>query len=102
MEKRLYESFYINFCHSIPRSLLEEFASITLASKTSGSVAQVYDQYLDFVCLESNLFTLQLKDSYHTINDVHSTESVIEALTERIVSSLFSVLVTMGDVFIFK
>jgi hypothetical protein len=98
MEKKLYESYYINFCHSVPRSLLEEFASMTLSSKTSGAVAQVYDQYLDFVCLESNLFSLQLKDSYHTINDVHSTESVIEALTDRIVSSLFSVVVTMGEI----
>lgn len=97
MEKRLYDSYYINFCHSIPRNLLEDFASMTLASKTAGAVAQVYDQYLDFVCLESNLFSLQMKDSYHTINDVHSTESVINAFTERIVSSLFSVIITMGE-----
>ena len=69
---------------------------MTLTAKTSGAVAQVYDQYLDFVCLESNLFSLQIQDSYHKINDVHSTENVLEELTDRIVSSLFSVVITMG------
>ncbi|KAJ3043818.1 Vesicle trafficking between the ER and Golgi [Rhizophlyctis rosea] len=96
--KQLYESYYINFSSTIPRPLLEDLATSTLQTGAATQIAQVYDQYLNFVCLEPNLFSLQLADSYRTLNDPSASDSSIEALTDRIVSSLFSTLITMGVV----
>jgi hypothetical protein len=94
---KLYDSYYINFAHSIPRPVLEDFASLTIQSNSHSQVAQVYDQYLDYVCLDSNLFSLQLTDAYYRLNDANVTEAAIEELTTAIVSSLFSVIISLGD-----
>ncbi|KAJ3035694.1 Vesicle trafficking between the ER and Golgi, partial [Rhizophlyctis rosea] len=96
--KQLYESYYINFSSTVPRQLLEDLAAATIQTGAATQIAQVYDQYLNFVCLEPNLFSLQLTDSYRTLNDASASDSSIEALTDRIVSSLFSVIITMGVV----
>ncbi|RKO93438.1 Sec1-like protein, partial [Blyttiomyces helicus] len=98
MARNLYDSYYINFSYSIPRPLLEDLASATIAANSAAKISQVYDQYLNYVCLESNLFSLQLENSYRTINDPTSTDEGIDSLVDRIVASLFSVLVTMGVV----
>ena len=96
MSKQLYESFYINFSSSVPRPLLEELAQVSIQSNSYTCVSQVYDQYLNYVCLESDLFTLQMKDTYFLLNDSHSSESILEELTQSIVSCLFSVIITMN------
>jgi hypothetical protein len=98
---QLYDSFYINFSSSIPRSLLEEFATLTLEANSAHLVSQVYDQYLNYVCLESNLFSLQLNNSYFLIHDANSAEAMLEDLTASIASSLFSVILTLGNLSFF-
>ncbi|KAJ3173938.1 Vesicle trafficking between the ER and Golgi [Geranomyces variabilis] len=98
LSKRLYESYYINFSSTIPRPLLEDLASTTIQAGASAEIAQVFDQYLDYVCLDHNLFSFQMEDSYRLLNDPSSSESHIEKLLDRIVGSLFSVLVTMSAV----
>ncbi|KAI8917589.1 Sec1-like protein [Powellomyces hirtus] len=96
--KRLYESYYVNFSSTVPRPLLEDLAATTISAGATGDIAQIYDQYLDYVCLDHNLFSFQMEDSYHVLNDPASAESQIEKLLDKIVGSLFSVLVTMGVV----
>ncbi|TPX72873.1 hypothetical protein SpCBS45565_g00063 [Spizellomyces sp. 'palustris'] len=96
--KQLYESYYINFLSSVPRPLLEDLAATAISTGVSNDVAQVYDQYLDYVCLDNNVFSLQMEDSYQNLNDPTSSESRIESLLDKIVGSLFSVLVTLGVV----
>ena len=59
-------------------------------------MAQVYDQYLNFIVTEENLFSCGIPDVYYTLNTPTVPESVIEDTINRIVSSLFSVAVTMG------
>ncbi|KAI8916163.1 Sec1-like protein [Gorgonomyces haynaldii] len=93
LNKRLYDSFYINFSSVLPRHLLEDLAQ--QASESAGLVSQVYDQYLNYVCLEDNLFSLQLPNAYVTINDPTSPEHIIDKVTTDIASGLFSVFVTM-------
>lgn len=87
---------YINFLSSVSRPSLETLASQVAASNTSNLVAQVYDQYLNFVVTEENLFSCGIPDVYHTLNNPTIAETVIEETINRIVSSLFSVAVTMG------
>lgn len=53
-----YDNFYINFTSSINRELLEEFAKKVSISGKSYKIKQVFDQYLDFIVTEPNLFSL--------------------------------------------
>jgi hypothetical protein len=94
--KNLYETAYVNFLSSVPRSLLEDFAALTAQNNTSGKIAQIYDQYLNFVVSEPDLFSLHLKDAYFTLNSAQAADSAIEHVIDKIVSGLFSVAVTMG------
>jgi len=87
---------YINFLSSISRPLLEQLASQVAASNTSHLVAQVYDQYLNFIVTEENLFSCGIPQVYYTLNEPTVAESTIEDTISKIVSSLFSVAVTMG------
>jgi hypothetical protein len=93
--KGLYVSYYINFSSSVSRPLLEELAAAAIAAGAAARVAQVYDQHLNFVSLEPNLFSLQLPNSYLLANNHTTPEAAIEALLGRIVSSLFSVMLSL-------
>ncbi|ORX70790.1 Sec1-like protein [Linderina pennispora] len=94
MAKDLYELYYINFSSSLPRTLLEDLAVQTTASGTSHQIAQVYDQYLDFVCPEENMFSLHFPDTFEAIHNPAMTDTAMTALIDKIVSGLFSVLLT--------
>ncbi|KAI4748004.1 Sec1-like protein [Aureobasidium sp. EXF-12298] len=95
----LYSSAYVNFLSSISRPVLEDFAAQIASGGTSESIEQVYDQYLNFVVSEPNLFSLGMgKDVYYTMNSAQTSDEEIDAKVDRIVSGLFSVAVTMGSI----
>lgn len=97
LSRGLYADAYINFLSSIPRPLMEDFAAQIAEAGTSESVAQVYDQYLNFIVSEPDLFSLGMgKDTYWALNSSKPTDEELDAVIERIVSGLFSVVVTMG------
>jgi sec1 family domain-containing protein 1 len=58
----------------------------------------VYDQYLNFVVSEPDLFHLNMKGAYHTLNSGQTPDQELDNVMDRIVSGLFSVVVTMGVV----
>lgn len=121
MKRMLYESFYVNFTSTVPKPVMEEFASLVAADGTGQLVQQVYDQYLNFIVLEPNLFEL-LPDAsspstsaatnganapsaaasssslttYERLNDPKSGQKDVEDATDRIAAGLFSTLATMG------
>jgi hypothetical protein len=77
--------------------LLEEFAAQTAQAGTAESISQVFDQYLNFVVTEPNLFSLGMgNDTYWTMNSAQTSDDDIDLNVDRIVSGLFSVAVTMG------
>ncbi|KAL8863868.1 MAG: hypothetical protein Q9198_010274, partial [Flavoplaca austrocitrina] len=91
--KSLYSEAYINFLSSIPRPLMEDFAAQIAEAGTAESSSQVYDQYLNFVVAEPDLFSLSLgKETYWALNSANATDEEIDTLVERIVSGLFSVV----------
>ncbi|KAK6916804.1 Sec1-like protein [Dillenia turbinata] len=94
----LYDSFHLNFSSSIPRPLLEDLASGTLNSDSIDKISKVHDQYLEFVTLEDNLFSLAQQSSYVQLNDPSAGDREIEEIIERIVSGLFCVLATLAVV----
>ncbi|KAF2170251.1 hypothetical protein M409DRAFT_19854 [Zasmidium cellare ATCC 36951] len=99
LQNGLYSPAYINFLSSIPRPLLEDFASQTAQAGTSESISQVFDQYLNFIVSEPNLFSLGMgKETYWSMNSAQTSDEDIDANVDRIVSGLFSVAVTMGTI----
>ena len=123
LAKSVYETTYLNLTSTLPRALLEEFASRVARDGTAGGVAQVYDQYLDYVVLEPNLFSLlpgpvsssstslstvtngsatAAKESerslttYERLHDPKAGREEIEAETDRIAKGLFSSMATLG------
>ncbi|KAK2747971.1 Vesicle trafficking between the ER and Golgi [Myotisia sp. PD_48] len=99
LSKGLYSPAYVNFLSSVPRPLLEEFASDIASTGTSDKVAQVYDQYLNFIVAEPELFSLGMgKETYWKINSATTKDDELDAIVDRIVSGLFSVSVTMGSI----
>ncbi|PHZ10055.1 Sec1-like protein [Rhizopus microsporus ATCC 52813] len=98
LSRSLYDSYYINFCSAIPRSLLDEFATITTTNNTAELVSQVYDQYLNFICTNPNVFSLSQPDAFIRLNSSSATEAQIEETIDKTVNALFSVIVTMGTI----
>jgi len=98
LQKGLYSSAYLNFLSSIPRPLLEEFAAQTATTGTSEQIAQVYDQYLNFIVTEPDLFSLgmQKEHTYWALNSAKTKDEELDRVIDRIVSGLFSVVVTSG------
>jgi sec1 family domain-containing protein 1 len=98
LSKGLYSPAYINFLSSIPRPLLEDFAQQTAQTATSEHIAQFYDQYLNFIVAEPDLFSLGMRKSntYWALNSAKTKDEELDAVIDRIVSGLFSVMVTMG------
>ncbi|KAJ2817596.1 Vesicle trafficking between the ER and Golgi, partial [Coemansia erecta] len=94
----LYELYYVNFSTSLPRTLLEDFAVQTTASGTSHQIAQVYDQYLNFLCPEENMFSLHFPNTFEAIHNPAMTDTAMGALIDKIVTALFSVLLTLKTI----
>ncbi|XP_010242875.1 PREDICTED: SEC1 family transport protein SLY1-like [Nelumbo nucifera] len=94
----LYESFHLNFSSSIPRPLLEDLASGTLKTDSIHRISKVHDQYLEFITLEDNMFSLAQKFCYVQLNDPSAGDREIEEIVEKIVSGLFCVLATLAVV----
>jgi hypothetical protein len=97
LSRGLYTPAYVNFLSSVPRPLLEDFASQIATTGTSENIAQVFDQYLNFIVAEPDLFSLGMgKNTYSVINSAQTKDEELDSVVDRIVSGLFSVSVTMG------
>ena len=98
LEKGLYDSYYVNFSSVVTRDLLEHLAQSALKTSSYEKIAQVYDQYLNYLCLEQSMFSLNLRDSYLQLNQATASDSQIESFMKQIVSRLHSVFITTGQV----
>ena len=76
---------------------MEDFAAQIAATGTSENIAQVFDQYLNFVVGEPDLFSLAMgRETYWAFNSAKIEDAAVESIIERTVTGLFSVAVTMG------
>ena len=99
LARGLYTPAYVNFLSSVPRPLLEDFAAQIVSTNTAEHIAQVYDQYLNFIVAEPDLFSLGLgREAYWTLNSAKPSDEELDSSIDRIVSGLFSVSVTMGSI----
>ncbi|OJJ80081.1 syntaxin-binding protein [Aspergillus glaucus CBS 516.65] len=99
LSRGLYTPAYVNFLSSVPRPLLEDFAGEIATTGTAEHIAQVFDQYLNFIVAEPDLFSLGLgNDAYWKINSPQTSDEDLDGVVDKIVSGLFSVSVTMGAI----
>jgi sec1 family domain-containing protein 1 len=77
---------------------LEDFAAQTAATGTSELISQIFDQYHNFIVTEPDLFSLgmQKEHTYWALNSAKTKDEELDHVIDRIVSGLFSVVVTMG------
>lgn len=98
LENDQYSQFYINFTSNLSRSLLEDFAKKVALTGKSDRIKQVYDQYLDFIVTEPNLYSLELNDIYFKFNNPKTTENIINENIEIIANGIFSSILTMNSI----
>lgn len=96
LQSNLYESYYLNFTSSVPRALLEDLAYNSVQSGASALIAKVFDQYLNYITLERNLFSLNMPETFVTVNDAASSDTLIDSTLEHVSSGVFSVLLTLA------
>lgn len=101
-QRAVYDIYHLNFICPISRQKLEDLASAALQSNCVASIHKVYDQYINFISLEDDMFILKHQNSdslsYYAINKADLKDSEIDDVMDTIVDSLFSVFVTTGTV----
>ena len=55
----VYGSYYFNFISPIGRGRLEDLASAAVGAGQVQQIRKLYDQYVNFICLENEMFTLK-------------------------------------------
>uniref|UniRef100_U5EM36 Protein sly1 homolog n=1 Tax=Corethrella appendiculata TaxID=1370023 RepID=U5EM36_9DIPT len=98
----LYDVYHLNFISPISRQRLEDVAASALQSNCVANIHKVYDQYLNFITLEDDMFILKHQNSdllsYYAINRANTQDYEMENIMDNIVDCLFSVFVTLGNV----
>lgn len=64
----LYDELYIIFLSFSTRSHLEQLAEGIVRLKKTDKIKKIYDQYLSFISLEKNLFSLGISKSFMSLN----------------------------------
>lgn len=88
----------MNFISRVERPMLEYMAQKMIEHRTVSSINQVVDQYLDFVSVEPELYTLNKRDSYAAINGAGLGETEIRNAMTSMSIGLLSVLQNIGAI----
>lgn len=98
----LYDMYHLNFISPISRQKLEDLSAAALQSGCVANIHKVFDQYVNFITLEDDMFVLKHQNSdalsYYSINRANTSDTEMEDIMENIVDSLFSLFVTLGNV----
>ncbi|CAL9732761.1 protein Sly1p [Monosporozyma unispora] len=93
-----YSEYYINFTSTLSRDLLETLAQEVSLIGKSDKIKQVFDQYLDFVVTEPELFSLQINKTYSQLNSRDATEELINSMCDKIADGLFNTVMTTNSI----
>lgn len=93
-----YDEFYINFTSNIDRELLEEFAKKVSLIRKSYKIKQVYDQYLNYIVTEPNLFSLDHNKAFTVFNNPNTSEDDIHRLATNLSDGILSIILTLGTI----
>lgn len=92
----MYRAAFVNFVTRIERPLLESFSKELVSSNSVALVSKIFDQYLDMIALEPNLFTLNIKDSFTSYNEPSLDEVQIRSFMKRVANGLLSMVRVLG------
>lgn len=76
----LYDVYHLNFISPISRQKLEDLAAAALQSSCVANIHKVYDQYLNFITLEDDMFILKHQNS-DSMSYYGECRAVISGLT---------------------
>lgn len=93
-----YDGFYINFTSRIKRELLEEFAKKVSICGKSYKIKQIFDQYVDFIVTEPNLFSLDLPKIFTRFNSPGTSEDEIHGIADTIANGMLDTILTLQNV----
>lgn len=88
--KDLYGSYFLNACYSFKRTELESLASFSSEKKISRKIQSVYDQFIQFICLQDDFFTLNTSNSFLNRTNPNNLRNYS--------NGLFSVFFTLNQV----
>ncbi|KAJ1424134.1 Sec1-like protein [Ochromonadaceae sp. CCMP2298] len=75
---------------------MEKLAQDLVTSNSVSMISKIYDQYLDVIAIEPNLFTLNITDAFMQYNEPSLSEPQIRAFMGRVASGLLSAVRVMG------
>mmetsp|Transcript_2399 Transcript_2399/g.4628 ORF Transcript_2399/g.4628 Transcript_2399/m.4628 type:complete len:621 (-) Transcript_2399:146-2008(-) len=93
----LYDSVQLNFCRPLSQKLMQELARQTIQGGIHRKITRVYDQYSDFVSVSSRLVSLGMTNSFAKLTRPVSEKALMNYV-DRVVDSLFSIVVTLQQV----
>ncbi|XP_065203264.1 protein sly1 homolog [Planococcus citri] len=98
----LYDFYHLNFITAVSRQKLEDLALAALEANVVMNISKVFDQYLNFISLEDDLFILRHQNieaiSYFAMNKGNIKDSEMESIIDNTVDGLFSAFATLGIV----
>ena len=102
LRNECYDEVYLNFISPLSRQYLEDLASAAINANCVPTIRKVFDQYLNFITLDNDMFLLKQHGreavSYYAMNRGSVTESEMDSIINSIVDCLFSVFATLGTV----
>ncbi|XP_054265329.1 protein sly1 homolog [Macrosteles quadrilineatus] len=102
LNNNIYDIYHLNFISPISRQRLEDLAASALQANCVSHIHKVFDQYLNFISLEDDMFILRHQNSdamsYYAINRGEIKDTEMEQIMDSLVDSLFSVFATLGTV----
>lgn len=88
LRNNLYGSYYFNFISPISRQRLEDLATAALQANAVTQVQKLYDQYVNFICLENEMFSLRHQSSsalsYQALNTTSVTDTDMENMLTQV------------------
>ncbi|XP_018571692.1 protein sly1 homolog [Anoplophora glabripennis] len=98
----VYDIYHLNFISPISRQKLEDLATAAIAANCVANIHKVFDQYVNFISLEDDMFILKHQHSdaisYYNINKGDIKDTEMGSIMNSVVEGLFSVFVTLGTV----
>ncbi|KAL6931311.1 hypothetical protein ACO0R3_002774 [Hanseniaspora guilliermondii] len=98
LKNDFYDEYYLNFTSNISRVNLEYLAEEAVKIGKFDQIKQVYDQYLNFVVTDPNVFEIEMERIWSEFNlNTSITEEEINSKCQEIASRLYNVVITMNS-----
>ncbi|KAL6927048.1 hypothetical protein ACO0SA_004136 [Hanseniaspora valbyensis] len=98
LKNDFYDEYYLNFTSNITRENLEFLAKEAVKIGKFEQIKQVFDQYLNFVISDPNIFEFEMEKIWSNFNlNNLITEEEINEKCEEIASRLYSVIITLNS-----